>query len=60
MAESIEPNEDGSVWQVKLVEGLTWHDGKPVTADDVVYSFERVVDPKNPGSGAATLSGLAP
>ena len=27
---------------------LTWHDGKPVTADDVVYSFQRIVDPKTP------------
>jgi len=39
MAESIEPNDDASVWQVKLKDGLTWHDGSPVTADDVVYTF---------------------
>ncbi len=59
MAESIEPNDDASVWQVKLKDGLTWHDGSPVTADDVVYTFERIVDPKDPKSGAATLSGLS-
>lgn len=60
MAETIEPNADGSVWKVKLKDGMLWHDGKPVTADDVVYSFERIVDPKNPKSAVASLSGLAP
>lgn len=30
-------------WTVKLREGATFHDGKPVTADDVVYSFARVL-----------------
>jgi len=60
MAEMIEPNEDGSVWKVQLKEGMLWHDGKPVTADDVVYSFERIVDPKNPKSAVSSLSGLVP
>lgn len=32
-------------WTVKLREGAKWHDGKPVTADDVVYSAERVLSP---------------
>ncbi len=58
--ESIEPNEDGSVWAVKLREGLLWHDGKPITADDVVYSMERIVDPKDPKVGVATLTGVVP
>ena len=60
LAESIEPNADGSVWQVKLRDGMTWHDGKPITADDVVYSMERIVDPKDPKVGVATLTGVAP
>lgn len=30
-------------WTVKLRDGATWQDGKPVTADDVVYSFGRVL-----------------
>lgn len=30
-------------WTVSLREGATFHDGKPVTADDVVYSFGRVL-----------------
>jgi len=58
LAETVEPNSDGSVWKVKLQDGLVWHDGKPITADDVVYSMDRIVDPKDPKVGAATLSGL--
>ncbi len=58
LAESVTPNKDGSVWTVKLKPGLTWHNGKPVTADDVVYSFDRIVNPKAPMTGAASLTGL--
>ena len=35
-----------------------WHDGKPVTADDVVFSMDRIVDPKDPKVGAAALTGV--
>ncbi len=60
LAETIEPNADGSVWQVTLRDGVLWHDGKPVTADDVVYSMDRIVDPKDPKVGAAALTGVTP
>lgn len=30
-------------WTVKLREGAKWQDGQPVTADDVVFSFDRVL-----------------
>ncbi|MEM9607227.1 MAG: ABC transporter substrate-binding protein [Actinomycetota bacterium] len=39
LAESIEPNEDGSEWTVVIRDGATFHDGSPVTAADVVYSI---------------------
>src|SRR3990167_168059 len=29
-----------------LRKDVTWHDGRPFTADDVVYSFEKIKDPK--------------
>ncbi|MDQ4018418.1 MAG: ABC transporter substrate-binding protein, partial [Actinomycetota bacterium] len=39
LAESWEPNEDGSVWTFKLRQGVKYHDGQPMTAEDVVTTF---------------------
>jgi peptide/nickel transport system substrate-binding protein len=46
LAESLEPNGDASEWVVKIKPGVQWHDGSDVTADDVIYSFQRVLNPK--------------
>ncbi|HEV7168718.1 MAG TPA: ABC transporter substrate-binding protein [Micrococcaceae bacterium] len=36
-----------TTYQVTLRDGATFHNGSPVTTDDVVYSFTRVLDPAN-------------
>lgn len=38
---------DDTTWEVELREGAKFHNGDPVTVEDVVYSFERVLDTKN-------------
>lgn len=38
---------DETTWEVALRDGAVFHDGTPVTADDVVFSFERVMNPDN-------------
>ncbi|MGO1655669.1 MAG: ABC transporter substrate-binding protein [Brevibacterium yomogidense] len=58
LAETFETNDDGTVWTAKIREGVTFHDGKPLTADDVVFTFERITNPDDPKSGAAQLSML--
>ena len=60
LAESLEPSSDGTQYTAKLKPDLVFHDGTPVNADAVVYSFERIMNPKNPGLAAAQLKGLAP
>lgn len=37
---------DGLKWKIKLREGVTWHDGKPFTAEDVKFTIELLVNPK--------------
>jgi peptide/nickel transport system substrate-binding protein len=40
LAESWEHSEDFRTWTVQLREGVRWHDGVPVTADDVQFSVD--------------------
>ncbi|NPV09380.1 MAG: ABC transporter substrate-binding protein [Anaerolineae bacterium] len=47
LAESYEYNEDFTTLSVKLREGVTWSDGEPFTADDVVFTYDTLL--ANPG-----------
>lgn len=53
LAESWEPEEDGSVWAFTLREGVTFSDGTPLDAETVKASFDRLLDPE---SQSAALS----
>ena len=41
MVESWTTSPDGLTWTFKLREGLEWHDGQPVTAEDCIASLKR-------------------
>lgn len=60
LAEEVSANKKATVWTVRLKNDIRWHNGKRLTADDVVYSFRRILDPKAPKSGASALRGLKP
>ncbi|AMW10386.1 ABC transporter substrate-binding protein [Streptomyces qaidamensis] len=45
LATEVPGNPDSTSWKFALRAGATFHDGKPVTADDVVFVFERILDP---------------
>jgi peptide/nickel transport system substrate-binding protein len=55
LAESIEPASSTKQWDIRLKSGLTFHNGKPVTADDVIFSIRRILDPEDPKVGAASI-----
>src|SRR5215212_5073091 len=55
LAESIEPDKNPKEWTVRLKQGVMFHNGKPVTADDVIFSLRRILDPKDPKVGAASI-----
>ena len=49
---------DDTVWEFKLRKGVTWHDGSPFTADDVIFTFQRAPNvPNSPSSFAAAVKG---
>ncbi|WP_172805660.1 ABC transporter substrate-binding protein [Brachybacterium avium] len=58
LATSVTPNDDATVWTAELRDDITFSDGRPITVEDVISSFERIVDPEDPKSGAASLSHL--
>ncbi|MEZ5126535.1 MAG: ABC transporter substrate-binding protein [Thermoleophilia bacterium] len=60
LAEEVTGNTDATVWTVRLKDGIMFSDGQPVTADDVVFSFNRIINPKDPKNGATLLQDLSP
>jgi len=54
LAESITPNKTTSEWIIKLRQGVTFHNGKPLTAQDVIYTFRRI---KTGNKGGSSFSG---
>ncbi|HEX5192487.1 MAG TPA: ABC transporter substrate-binding protein, partial [Solirubrobacteraceae bacterium] len=51
-------NGDGTVWTFTLRSGVKFHNGKPMTADDVVYTFQQLADPKNASNALSTFVGV--
>lgn len=49
LAESVSASEDYLTYTLKLKEGLKWHDGQPITADDIVFTVNSILD-ENQGS----------
>jgi len=49
LAQSIETPEDRSWVQFVLRKEARWHDGKPVTADDVIWTFNTLIEKGTPG-----------
>ncbi len=58
LAESWSPNQDGTVWTFKLRRNVTFHNGRPMTADDVVATFDRLADPENGSNALSVFSGM--
>ncbi len=56
IAESIEGSSDATTWTIKIRPGVTFHNGKTVTAEDAWFSIQRVADPKAPLSAGGQLS----
>lgn len=54
-AESWTVTDDGLVYTLTLRDGLLWSDGVPVTAEDAVFGFQRILDPMTAAKYASLL-----
>lgn len=52
LAKEYTVSEDGKTYTFTLRDGVTWHDGKPFTAQDVLFTFEMI---QNPLAGSPLL-----
>ena len=55
LAESWSPNSTADVWTFKIRQNVKFHNGQPLTADDVVYTFKLLTNPK---AANPTLAGV--
>ncbi|HEV2675471.1 MAG TPA: peptide ABC transporter substrate-binding protein [Aliidongia sp.] len=58
VAESWEISPDGRTWTLHLRHDAKWSTGEPLTAEDFVYSFRRLVDPKTAAADPSDLTQL--
>ena len=46
LAESWTTSEDGLTWTFKIRQGVMWHDGQPLTAKDVAFTYNYIIEKK--------------
>jgi peptide/nickel transport system substrate-binding protein len=56
LAKEFTPNADATMWTLRLHPGIEFHDGKSLTADDVIYSLRYMANPKTSSIGAAQVT----
>ena len=58
LAESWAPTEGGQVWRFKIRQGVTFHDGTPLDAEDVAATFNRLADPDAGSNALSVFNGV--
>jgi peptide/nickel transport system substrate-binding protein len=58
LAESWSANSTGDVWTFKIRQGVKFHNGQPLTADDVVYTYQLHTNTKNGSNALSAFGGV--
>ena len=58
LATSWTPNATSDVWTFKIRQGVKFHNGAALTADDVVYTYQLHANPKNGSNALSVLGGV--
>ncbi len=56
LVEEFTPNADATAWTMRLRSDITFHNGKPLRAEDLMFTLQRIADPKAPLPGASTIA----
>jgi peptide/nickel transport system substrate-binding protein len=57
LAESWSANADSTIWTFKIRQGVKFHNGQALTADDVVYTYKLQTDPKGSSNALSAFGG---
>src|SRR5439155_19272712 len=60
LAEEITPSKKADAWTIRLRDGIEFHNGKTVSADDVAYSIRRLTNAKLGLFGHAAFASVDP
>jgi peptide/nickel transport system substrate-binding protein len=60
LADSIELNAAATVATVRLKKGVEFHNGKTLTADDLIFTMKRILDPNKPGKAFKSFAAVDP
>ena len=52
------PNSKADVWTFKIRQGVKFHNGQPLTADDVVYTYQLQTNPKGKSNALSAFGGV--
>lgn len=55
LAESMTPSDDHLTYTLKLKDNIKWHDGEAITADDVIFTYDSILDDKQNAKGQNVL-----
>lgn len=58
LAEKWAPDATGKIWTFDIRQGVTFHNGAPLTAADVVATFNRLADPANGSNALSVFKGV--
>lgn len=56
LAMAVTPNKDATKWTIELRKDVVFHNGRKMTADDVMFTLARMTDKKNPSPAATDLA----
>jgi peptide/nickel transport system substrate-binding protein len=57
LAEEVTPNANATSWTIRVKKGIEFHDGRELTADDVLFTLQRIAT-KSAGEGAGEIVSL--